>query len=361
MLTRLLTLPLAGLALTSAHAQTVQEVQYLYATNVPDRGGWNFEDRCEGEPSDLDCNDNNYAATIDNMTVDWLAARDFDTFVFDPACEVITGVYVDLMQRYRIGEDGTTWLRLSLGVGNPIDGTSACFHSGPHGNCRWRFYNGNGYGWDVTNLVDWNADPSQIQRIDLLTRRITTNTTCNSTTRLRVKAFRIVVVTERSIADCDQNGTPDCEELSPTTDEDGDDILDVCDCESFTFCMSLPNSTGSRSRAFLVGGPSLGDGLAKQFRVLDAPAGVFGLFFVGSPSAPMPAGNGMRCLAASGLIRGPVLSTSGNGGVNQVVDFGAAPYNVFGPGDLFALQFVHRDTVGAGFNWSNASQIRLCL
>lgn len=124
-------------------------------------------------------------------------------------------------------------------------------------------------------------------------------------------------------------------------------------------CESLPNSTGVNAQITAYGSPVAS---ANNFtvQVYDLPKNQFGLFFTSvNPSGGTPFGNGLLCVSPTGIGR---INTIVNAGTTGVVDLAinltAVPQGggtvAVMAGDTRYFQLWHRDTVGAGFNASNA-------
>jgi hypothetical protein len=229
----------ATLLATALHAQSTQS-HPLFAADVPAVAGWDYEDRAEGDPGDNSCDTTNgpYAINFQNLNDHtWLKATNFQNFTL-PHLHRVVSVKVAAHARY---DDGVT-SRLGWTVRVPgvyaESGNTPSFASSL--SCQWRELGGelNGSG----NL-DFAANPGLANQIEVWVQR--PDIASANGERLRVKAFRIVVVTK---LDTDGDGTPDESDGCPTdptktapgvcgcgvpdTDSDGDGVpncIDGCD------------------------------------------------------------------------------------------------------------------------------------
>jgi hypothetical protein len=229
----------ATLLATALHAQSTQS-HPLFAADVPAVAGWDYEDRAEGDPGDNSCDTTNgpYAINFQNLNDHtWLKATNFQNFTL-PHLHRVVSVKVAAHARY---DDGVT-SRLGWTVRVPgvyaESGNTPSFASSL--SCQWRELGGelNGSG----NL-DFAANPGLANQIEVWVQR--PDIASANGERLRVKAFRIVVVTK---LDTDSDGTPDESDGCPTdptktapgvcgcgvpdTDSDGDGVpncIDGCD------------------------------------------------------------------------------------------------------------------------------------
>tara|TARA_R110002126_G_scaffold12416_12_gene54033 strand:- start:811 stop:1959 length:1149 start_codon:yes stop_codon:yes gene_type:complete len=129
-----------------------------------------------------------------------------------------------------------------------------------------------------------------------------------------------------------------------------------------TYCAGAPTSTGSPSILSAFGSRSASSS-ALLIDVIRAPANEFGMFLMGTPSVPLPVGDGLLCvsLAAPGFLRlGSISQVGQDGRTSMTLDTTSLPAtHAIQAGSTFGFQFVHRDPVGgpAGFTVSSALAI----
>lgn len=138
------------------------------------------------------------------------------------------------------------------------------------------------------------------------------------------------------------------------------DVVDIFpDCDAWNYCEATVNSTGEAASIGFEGSLSLG---ANDFVLTasDCPPVKAGLFFYNSSCQQIPFGNGNLCVSsgAPAIFRlGPPVKTSSVGDASRWVDFtqlpaGSGPGQI-DPGSAWYFQFYFRDTVGAGFNFTD--------
>ena len=125
-----------------------------------------------------------------------------------------------------------------------------------------------------------------------------------------------------------------------------------------TYCTSTPNSTGQAARLEGSGSLDLDAELLLLLRATDCPPGQMGWFVMGREEVDIPFGNGTLCVGgspASVLRISPGHPVMFNGLALKAIgrrDF--EPYSLFTPGSTWRFQFIFRDSVGAGFDATNA-------
>ncbi|MCP3917711.1 MAG: PQQ-dependent sugar dehydrogenase [bacterium] len=153
-------------------------------------------------------------------------------------------------------------------------------------------------------------------------------------------------------------------------DRDGEiyRLLDDCQPQASTYCITSPNASGPGARIFASGSLSLGDNL---FRLAIDSANPMeaGIFFYGLGAVQQPFGNGVLCVdISSGLYRLPVVQVDAGGRGSMVVDFDAPPMDagpgLISPSTTYFFQFWYRDVGGpgpSGFNFSDGMMVTFCL
>ncbi len=142
--------------------------------------------------------------------------------------------------------------------------------------------------------------------------------------------------------------------------------LDPTDCVSRAYCNpAVPNSTGEFGR-LRVRGSHLASAGAVIMQADQLPNFQFGFFIcaTGTNSFIPPGSNGRLCLGGTlGRFLGPgqVQSTGSNGGFSLGVSTAAmptTPAQAVLPGQTWFFQAWHRDTVGAGSNFTRAGAVQ---
>lgn len=132
-------------------------------------------------------------------------------------------------------------------------------------------------------------------------------------------------------------------------------------CASPTnYCAATANSTGNPATIFFGGSQNALDNNA-ILQAENLPGGQFGLFYYGDAQANAPIGNGVRCVGGN-FFRLPVGMIDGLGTFSQVLDI-ASPPSAAGQisnGQTWHFSFWYRDTVGAGFNFSDGIAVEFC-
>lgn len=132
-------------------------------------------------------------------------------------------------------------------------------------------------------------------------------------------------------------------------------------CSSWSYCTSLPNSTGNHATIGSQNDASLS---VNNLRLscVGLPSATIGRFFFGT-SAIDPGtafGNGLRCVGGN-LVQLSNISVT-EGVAYQVQDLSSAVYTGIQPGEMRFFQFIHRNPAagGAKFNTSDALAITFC-
>lgn len=125
---------------------------------------------------------------------------------------------------------------------------------------------------------------------------------------------------------------------------------------SGAYCPAAANSVGAGAALAFSGSQDIG---ANDFVLVGsgAPAGAFGLFIYGDTQASIPVGNGTLCVGQRVFRLNTPFPADGAGAASLPLDFNAAPLaagpGAVEPGTTWNFQWIYRDTVGAGFNFSN--------
>jgi hypothetical protein len=123
-----------------------------------------------------------------------------------------------------------------------------------------------------------------------------------------------------------------------------------------SYCTSSPNSSGSAALMSVDGCDSM-IANALTLRAMGVPANKPGLFFYGALAAQLPAGNGTLCIASPQRL---TAELSDSGGVLETnVDFQSPEAQAVTPGATWRFQAFFRDTVGAGFDFSDGIELEL--
>lgn len=182
--------------------------QTYFATDVPPVDGWDDEQESEGDPGSDACNTTNgpYAVNFQDLNDHtWLKAEHFQPFTL-PSMHCVTSVKIFAHARY---DDGvTSKLEWTVRVPNvaSFNENSSAFTSSTL--CAWREL---GENQDFVSSFGLKSHPQRVNDIEVWVRR--PNIASANGERLRVKAFRIVVVTK---LDSDGDGTPDESDGCPT-------------------------------------------------------------------------------------------------------------------------------------------------
>ena len=123
------------------------------------------------------------------------------------------------------------------------------------------------------------------------------------------------------------------------------------------YCAVSPNGAGLGSFISVAGSQDVAD-QDLTLSVAQANTNAFGLFFYGPDRDDSPLGNGRICVGG-GLNRLPIVQTDGAGVATFSLDFTALPAPIMN-GDTARFQFWHRDTIGAGYNFSNGIEVTFC-
>ncbi len=145
--------------------------------------------------------------------------------------------------------------------------------------------------------------------------------------------------------------------------EAGIDFLRVLnvDCDAggvgTNYCSPAPNSTGSPSSIRGEGSDTVAD---NDFTLITEglPANSFGIYFYGPDQVQLPAQNGFRCVGGSLLRILPATQATPSGVATSAVDL-TVPIiaSTVIPGANLNFQLWHRDSVGAGSNYSDALNV----
>lgn len=128
-----------------------------------------------------------------------------------------------------------------------------------------------------------------------------------------------------------------------------------------TFCFGLLNSTGNAATLVNLGTASIA---ANDFVAFGGsyPSNQFGILIYGQGQTFTPLGNGVLCISTTPtLYRLAIFQADIFGSFNVPVDYNnLAPGSVINAGETWNWQTWYRDTVGAGFNFSNGISITFC-
>ncbi len=206
----------------------VSRVFVSYATQIGVVNGWDYEDRAAGVPEDANCDNSTYAVNQQDLSnTASLVARQFQAFNI-PAGHTVISVGYEVMLRYNDNDTGSVQARLRLpSFGLTTDWATASVPDNGT-ECLWRFAN---LG-DVTRAFNWNANPiALLNDAEISVRRVVDS----NNTPLRVKGFRLTVVTGPAYADPDGDGIPSSSDNCPLTynpnqaDCDANGVGDACD------------------------------------------------------------------------------------------------------------------------------------
>lgn len=128
-----------------------------------------------------------------------------------------------------------------------------------------------------------------------------------------------------------------------------------------TYCLGATNSTGNSAGLVNLGTASIG---ANDFLAFGGgyPANQFGILIYGQGATFTPLGNGTLCVSTSPtLFRLTIFQADLFGSFNVPVDYNnLAPGSAINAGETWNWQTWYRDTVGAGFNFSDAISVTFC-
>lgn len=179
-----------------------------------------------------------------------------------------------------------------------------------------------------------------------------------------------VLLVPPDFEDCDGDGVHDPCQIAadPGLDANGNGVLDSCECQIASICVTSPNSVGGGAQMVTMGSTSIADD-DLTLLALACPTGQFGIFFYGLDPTSVPLGDGTRCisLAAPGIFRLPPVPT-GTGSASYALDYTSppAPSGQITVGSTWLFQFWYRDPAGpggsggAGHNLSDALEINFC-
>ncbi|MFT7486579.1 MAG: hypothetical protein ACI9F9_002434 [Candidatus Paceibacteria bacterium] len=122
------------------------------------------------------------------------------------------------------------------------------------------------------------------------------------------------------------------------------------------FCSSTPNSTGVAATIEVSGCDSI-IANAMTLSAMDMPAFKPGFFLYGSNAIQFPIGNGTLCIGSPQRLA--TLITDAGGMFEMNVDFQSPDASALTPGRTWLFQTFFRDTVGSGFDFSNALELEL--
>jgi hypothetical protein len=152
----------------------------------------------------------------------------------------------------------------------------------------------------------------------------------------------------------------------PSLDQNGDGILDSCQCAFATFCFSTGNSTGVPATIGWSGSASI-SAADLTLTASDLPTFQFGMFFYGAEEwFPAVMGDGLLCVAPPLYRIRTALSTGPSGTVALLLDYGTKPLSS-GKGAVTAFsswrfQLWYRDPFsgGAGSNTTDGLLVTFC-
>jgi hypothetical protein len=176
----------------------------LYATDVPPVSGWDYENEAEGDPGSNACNTTNgpYSVNFQNLNDQTnLTAVDFQAFTL-PAQHRVVSVTVDAHARYDQNISARLSWDLTVPNVNSSAGNTMLFTSSL--SCEWR-----ALGAELVDVFGFGDHPGRVNNLRVSVRRHSSGLGQG----LRVKAFRIVVVTK---LDSDGDGTPNESDGCPT-------------------------------------------------------------------------------------------------------------------------------------------------
>jgi len=181
----------------------------------------------------------------------------------------------------------------------------------------------------------------------------------NDDAAVNVRAGVVEVVS----GDCDGDRVPDVTELltDPSSDLNGNGLLDQCECGVHNACVSEPNSSGAAARMSLAGLPSIS---LDSFTLLcgGCPPFTTGIFYYGTQPNQVPFGNGYRCVGGM-LVRTPITVASATGVAARTLSLSTSPHSLnLTVGSVRHFQFWFRDVAGGGalFDLSDSLSIQFC-
>jgi len=136
--------------------------------------------------------------------------------------------------------------------------------------------------------------------------------------------------------------------------------------QAVSYCVSLPNSTGSAATISLTGSSSIAVN-SIVLRAAPVPAGETGLYYYGDSQVAFPFGNGIRCVSGqSGQVFRlfPISVTEPSGTLRHFLNLLGLPSGgAILPGSTWNFQAWFRDPAGggAGFNLSDGVSISFVL
>jgi len=164
------------------------------------------------------------------------------------------------------------------------------------------------------------------------------------------------------VVDCNANGVADTTDIANGTSSDanGNQVPDSCECVAVNFCQTSPNSVGSGAVMDSAGSLSLS---ANNLALIayDAPPNASALYFYGPNETQAPFGNGFRCIG-NPITRLGILQIDALGTAFQPLDFTTGSLTQILPGSTWSFQLWYRNPAGggAGFNLSNGRRFRFC-
>ena len=126
------------------------------------------------------------------------------------------------------------------------------------------------------------------------------------------------------------------------------------------YCASTVNSSGNAAAMGLSGSPSV----SANDLVLEAsggPPGQLSLFLYAPNEGTLPLGNGTLCVGPPFQRLGDPMFIDAMGGASLALDLAASPLNVWmggiAPGSTWRFQWIFRDSVGAGLDFSDGLRV----
>ncbi len=204
-----------------------------------------------------------------------------------------------------------------------------------------------------TAIATVQSSPGGTQFIDVLLPAVTTEELDIATADLLTPASAHEALWKMEVAlqTLSQVRQQNCADLAALGVEPG------C-AQVATYCTSTPNSTGQAARLEGSGSLDLDAETLLVLRATKCPPGQMGWFLMGREEVALPFGNGTLCVggSAASLLRiSPGEYVPENGQILAAIlrrDF--EYYSLFTPGSTWRFQFIFRDSVGAGFDATNA-------